>query len=79
MQVLLRDEKTGLFFQKPGVWTPRIEEAADFGNCLAAVGLVRQHRLSGVAIVLSFDDAHYNLILPLEGFRMRPPTEAGLV
>ncbi len=54
MKIVLQHIKSELYYEGPGAWTKRLEEAFDFGHSLRAMEFVRQYRLTGVAVVVAF-------------------------
>ncbi len=67
MRVLLRHVKTGRYYQNPGNWTARAEEALCFSNTIQALSRVAELKLDEVEILLAFDDPRYNIRLPVRG------------
>ena len=65
MRVLLQRKDQGLYFQAPDDWIADCHEARDVGNSTAAIDDCLHQRLSGVQIVLKFDDEKYDIIFPL--------------
>jgi len=66
MKVLLRNIANGWYYQGPGKWTPRQQEALDLGQSAWAVELVFQEHLENVEILLCYDDPRHNVVLPVE-------------
>ncbi|HWH67794.1 MAG TPA: hypothetical protein VNT26_00285 [Candidatus Sulfotelmatobacter sp.] len=65
MRVLLRSTETGRFFQSPGRWTDRLEQALDFKRGAEAIRLAYELKLQHVEILFSFENPLYNIRLPL--------------
>jgi hypothetical protein len=59
MKILLRQKKTGLYFQHPGIWLREIEAASDFGNSQKAIDHINAQCLSGVQVVAVFVGGGY--------------------
>ena len=56
MKILLQHARTRLYFRGLGDWTANPHEAFDFQHSQRATDFVRQHRLTGVAVVVTFID-----------------------
>jgi len=70
MRILLRHTGTGLFFESEDKWTTQAEAARDFRSSGRAIMFVTEWGLNEVEILMAFDDARYNITLPI---RSRPP------
>jgi len=57
VSIILQHIKSGLYFQGPGTWTRQLGEAFDFGHTQRAMGFARQHRLTGVQVIVAFIDS----------------------
>ncbi len=66
MRVLLRNRKTGLFFQFPDQWIDDPSLAVDFTDSRQAVRLVQEMGLKKVDILLSFENPRNNIRLPVK-------------
>jgi len=56
MKVLLRQSKTQQYYAGAHRWTNDIAKAFDFGHVECAIITARDEKLTGVEVVLSFDD-----------------------
>ena len=65
MRVLLRDVRTGLYFQEPPGWTAETQKAQSFRHSAEAMNLARKHHLEEAEVVLSFEESSYAVALPL--------------
>ena|ERR1041385_1653950 len=69
MRILLQQKETGLYFKDVGAWTRASREAMDFVSSTAAIDFCGLNKLSGIQLVLKFDEQKYDIVLPL----IRPP------
>ena len=67
MRVLFRHVRTGRYFRYPDQWTRRKEEATDFRSGVHALGVASELKLRDVEMLLSFEDARYDIRLPVGG------------
>ncbi len=65
MRVLLRNTKTGFYFQSPEAWTSDDSNALDFHHSAQAIKQVCDMKLKGVELLLAFDDSQQNIRMPL--------------
>ena len=65
MRVLLRDARTGLYFQEPEQWTGESEKARTFKHSADAMNVARQTHLQQAEVILSFEESAYTVALPL--------------
>ncbi len=56
MSIVLQHIASGLYYHGFGSWTRELSGAFGFGHSQRAMEFVRQHRLSGVAVVVAFSD-----------------------
>jgi hypothetical protein len=68
MKTILRNKQTGFYFQGVADWTTKVADAFDFRCPERAVKFVLAARLNieQVEVVLAFEDARYNIPLPLD-------------
>ena len=66
MRILLQQRDTGLYFREVGSWTASNLEAMDFISSSAAIDFCVQNKLSGVQLVLKFDQQQYDIVLPVQ-------------
>jgi len=65
MRVLLRDARTGLYFQDPEYWTGLAENARNFRHSAEAMNLAREKQVRQAEVVLAFEESAYTVALPL--------------
>lgn len=65
MRILLQQKNTGLYFKESGVWTASAAEATDFLSSTKAIAFCASKRISGVQLVLKFDEEHYDIVMPM--------------
>ncbi len=68
MRILLRNSKTGLFYQDPDQVTENPQEAQVFEHTAQAISLVYEMKLRDMEVLLAFEDAAHNIRLPLQAF-----------
>jgi hypothetical protein len=67
MRILLQQERTGLYFEDIGTWTPESTAAMDFVSSASAMEFCARNNLSGMQIVLKFQQEKAEIVLPLRG------------
>jgi hypothetical protein len=65
MRILLQQKETGSYLQETGVWTSNPAQAMDFLSSTHALEYCITHRISGVQLVLKFEEQHYDIVLPM--------------
>ncbi len=65
MRVLLRDARTGLYFQESEHWTGHAKNARTFKHSAEAMNVARQKQMQQAEVVLSFEESAYTVALPL--------------
>ena len=65
MRILLQQKDTGLYLQNDGAWTRDAAEAMDFLSSTRAIDFCASHKISGVQLVLKFEEQHYDIVLPM--------------
>lgn len=68
MRVLLRNADSGLFYAGSAEWTSDPADALDFEETDRALDAVCNDKLSGVQILMRFDDPVYEIPLTVAGF-----------
>jgi hypothetical protein len=63
MRALIRDAKTGMYYGSDGTWTVQRNDARDFGGTFQALHFAGQQHLSGVQVVLPFDNPEYDAVI----------------
>jgi len=68
MRTLLRNTKTGFYFQGVDDWTKSPDAAFDFKLTERVIRFVRDARLetTDLELVLAFDDPSFNITLPID-------------
>jgi hypothetical protein len=65
MRVLLRSKVSRHYFQDRGQWTSDRGAARDFGTSGRAILFAMENQLSGLEVVLTFDNPQYDVAIPL--------------
>jgi len=65
MRILLQQKETGLYFIDQGNWSAASVEAMDFVSSTAAIDYCISHKLTGVQLVLKFEEEKYDIVLPV--------------
>lgn len=65
MKILLQQKQTGEYFKEDGVWTRDPAEAKDFLSSTKAIEFCVMNKVSGVHLVLKFEEQHYDIVLPM--------------
>ncbi len=65
MKVFLRQIGTGLLFEEPDQWTDDADRAKTFRHSAEAMDHARERRLSGVEVLLAFEEPRYSVSIPL--------------
>ena len=65
MKVLLQDKESGHYLKEVGVTTRDTMEALDFLSSSRAIEFCAIHKITGMQIVLRFDEQHYDIVLPM--------------
>lgn len=71
MKVLLQQKSSGLYLKGAGAWTPDTWDAMDFLSSSRVTEFCADHKLSGVQIVLKFEEQHYDIVLPMAAAERR--------
>ena len=68
MKTLLRNTTTGFYLQGKDNWTAFAENALDFKSTERLIRFVREGGVNTMELelLLSFDDARYNISLPID-------------
>jgi hypothetical protein len=66
MRILLQQKDTGLYFNNVGMWVRNGAEALDFVSSTAALEFCVANKLSGVQLVLKFEEQEYDIVLPVK-------------
>jgi hypothetical protein len=65
MNVLLQHKESGLYLKEVGVVTRDRVEAKDFLSSTQAIEFCAAHKVTGMQIVLRFDEQHFDIVLPM--------------
>ena len=63
MRVLLRNVQTGQFYVGPEQWSETDAEAMDFGDTELALDCVWENHLTGMEVVMRFDEPFFEIPL----------------
>ena len=74
MRILLQKQSTGLYFKEGGTWTREAAEAVDFLSSTKAIDFCMANGITGVQLVLKFEEQLYDIVLPMVSDSRRPPT-----
>ncbi len=64
MRILLQQRDSGLYFEDIDSWTPDSAEAMNFVSSTAALDFCAANKVTGVQIVLKFDEERSEIVLP---------------
>jgi hypothetical protein len=79
MRVLLQQINNGLYFKEPGVWTGDAAGGMDFLSSTKAIDYCTANRISGVQLVLKFEEQLYDIVLPMVAERRLHQARPGQV
>lgn len=65
MRILLQRIASGLYYEDTGAWTPDSFGAMDFLSSTDALEFCAANKLTGVQIVLKFDEEKREIVLPI--------------
>jgi hypothetical protein len=65
MRIVLQQKETGLYFKDIEAWSRNSAEAMDFLSSTAAIDFCVANKLSGIQLVLKFDEQKYDIVLPV--------------
>ena len=65
MRILIQQKETGLYFKDVGSWTRNPSEAMDFLSSTTAIDFCVMNKISGVQLVLKFEEQQYDIVLPV--------------
>lgn len=74
MKVLLQHKESGLYLKELGVTTDNQAEAMDFLSSTQAIEFCAAHKITGMQIVLRFDEQHFDIVLPIVMNPRRQPS-----
>ena len=69
MRILIQQKESGLYFKDVGNWTRNSAEAMDFLSSTSAIDFCVMNKISGVQLVLKFDEQRYDIVLPVQAGR----------
>jgi hypothetical protein len=65
MRILIQQKDTGLYFKDVGAWTRTPSDAMDFLSSTTAIDFCVMNKISGVQLVLKFEEQQYDIVLPV--------------
>jgi hypothetical protein len=65
MRILLQEKETGLYFKDVASWTAEPTEAMDFLSSTKAIDFCVANHISGVQLVLKFEEQLHDIVLPM--------------
>jgi hypothetical protein len=65
MRILLQQKETGLYFKDIGAWSREPAEAMDFLSSTSAIDFCVLNKITGVQLVLKFEEQRYDIVLPV--------------
>lgn len=65
MRILIQQKETGLYFKDVGAWVADAAAAVDFLSSTQAIEFCGANGITGVQLVLKFDDHIYDIVLPV--------------
>jgi hypothetical protein len=71
MRILLQQKETGHYFKDIGAWTREPAEAMDFLSSTSAIEFCMLNELSGVQLVLKFEQQPYDIVMPVQPEKSR--------
>jgi hypothetical protein len=76
MRILIQHKDTRLYFKDVGAWTRNSLEAMDFLSSTTAIDFCVTNRISGIQLVLKFEEQQYDIVLPV--MNSKPPRQDDL-
>ena len=65
MRILLQQQSSGFYYKEAGAWTRDAAEAVDFLSSTKAIDFCLSNGITGVQLVLKFDEQLYDIVLPM--------------
>ena len=65
MRILLQQTETGLYFKDVGSWSRDSSQAMDFASSTTAIDFCVTNKLTGIQLVLKFEEQKYDIVLPV--------------
>jgi hypothetical protein len=65
MRILIQQKESGLYFKDINAWTRESGEAMDFLSSTSAIDFCVTNKITGVQLVLKFEEQHYDIVLPV--------------
>ncbi len=78
MRIVLQETRTGRYLKELDAWSADSAEAKDFVSSTTAFDFCMAHHITGVQVVLKFDEEKYDIVLPMlppHGFRSDRPSQ----
>ena len=76
MRILIQQKETSLYFKDVGSWTRNPTEAMDFLSSTSAIEFCVTNKISGVQLVLKFEEQRYDIVLPVLASQPRSGDES---
>ena len=76
MRILVQQIETGLYFRDIDAWERDSAHAMDFLSSTAAIEFCTANKLTGVQLVLKFEEEKYDIVLPVIAKAPRPERTA---
>jgi hypothetical protein len=71
MRILIQQKDSGLYFKDVGAWTRTPAEAMDFLGSTSAIDFCVMNKITGVQLVLKFEEQRYDIVLPVTANKSR--------
>ena len=65
MRILLQQKESGLYFKDIDAWDADPAQAMDFLSSTSAIDFCTANKITGVQLVLKFDEQRYDIVLPV--------------
>jgi hypothetical protein len=76
MRILIQQKDTGSYFKDVGSWTRNPLEAMDFLSSTTAIDFCVLNKISGVQLVLKFEEQQYDIVLPVMNSKYSRPDDS---
>lgn len=76
MRILIQQKDTGFYFKDVGSWTRNPIEAMDFLSSTTAIDFCVLNKISGVQLVLKFEEQQYDIVLPVMSANQSRPGDS---
>jgi hypothetical protein len=79
MRILLQKIESGLYFKDLDSWTHSSTEAMDFFTSTRAIEFCMAHGVTGVQLVLKFEEHQYDIVMPMQPAAESAPARPGRI